>query len=251
MSVRDKTVSGLAEKGPFLEGSTVTLYELDGKSLEKTGNSFLGKVEGDRGAFSIPDVNLASPYALLEVRGIFRSECFSDADSITLYALTDLRDREKANVNLLTHFEYGRTLKLIREGKTFSEAKAQALNEILSAFGFSKTGWNAEDLTIFGSRDEDAELLFLSTRFLSYSLLHHIPMNSLVENFGRDMEDDGIWSDDSTKMGFANHEFPADMFRSEMESWQIADSIPDFEKCYRIFRESVLGSANDPESSSN
>lgn len=239
--IRDKTIGGFAEKGPFLEGTTVTLYELDGKTFEKTGNSFSGKVEGKRGAFSIPNVNLASPYALLEVSGTFLGETAVDYDSMTLYALTDLRNRENANVNLLTHLEYGRTLKLLREGKTFSEAKTQALNEILSAFGFSKTDWNAEDLTIFGSRDEDAELLFLSARFFVYSFTTISSMDSVVENFVRDMEDDGVWNDDSTKMNFVYMQFPTGMIRGGMESWQIADTIPNFEKYYRIFCESALG----------
>ena len=64
----DGIVNGVSQKGPFLEGSSVTMQELDGKSLAQTGKSFKGKVINDRGDFSIENVSLDHPYALLEAR---------------------------------------------------------------------------------------------------------------------------------------------------------------------------------------
>ena len=37
---KGRTISGVAQKGPFVAGSTVKLYELDEKTLTKTGKFF-------------------------------------------------------------------------------------------------------------------------------------------------------------------------------------------------------------------
>ena len=41
----DGMINGVSQKGPFLEGSSVTMQELDENSLAQTGKSFKGKVE--------------------------------------------------------------------------------------------------------------------------------------------------------------------------------------------------------------
>lgn len=238
--IHNKTISGLAEKGPFLEGSTVTLYELDDITKEKTGKSFSGNVSGGRGEFTVPDVELTSPYALIEVKGKFMSET-GDSDTATLYALTSLDGRETVNVNLLTHLEYRRVLQLLKEGLFFSDAKHKALNEIFSAFGFETTDKNSEDLSIFGKSEEDAELLFFTARFQSFSLVMSGSLEALVDSFVFDLEKDGIWDNDTLKFALAEAEFPIGMIREEMESWNISDTIPDFGKYHRAFWRSVHG----------
>ena len=45
----DVTINGVSQKGPFLEGSSVTMQELDENSFAQTGKSFKGKVINDRG----------------------------------------------------------------------------------------------------------------------------------------------------------------------------------------------------------
>ena len=68
----DGMINGVSQKGPFLEGSSVTMQELDENSFAQTGKSFKGKVINDRGDFSIENVALDHPYALLEVNGYYR-----------------------------------------------------------------------------------------------------------------------------------------------------------------------------------
>ena len=63
------SINGVSQKGPFLEGSSVVMQELEGKSLAQTGKSFRGKVINDRGDFSIENIALDYPYVLLEVNG--------------------------------------------------------------------------------------------------------------------------------------------------------------------------------------
>ncbi|MBR2092286.1 MAG: hypothetical protein IJ905_18540, partial [Fibrobacter sp.] len=117
--MKNKTISGVAQKGPFLAESGVKLYELDQKTLAKTGRAFSGKVKSNgEGRFEVKNVELSSPYALLEVNGRFRNEVTGDVSSneITLRALVNLDGREEVNINLLTHLTYERILYLFGTG---------------------------------------------------------------------------------------------------------------------------------------
>jgi hypothetical protein len=67
--------TGFSQKGPFLRGSSVTLQELDGKTLAQTGRSFRGNIESDNGSFAISSLSLVSQYAFLEASGLGK-KCF-------------------------------------------------------------------------------------------------------------------------------------------------------------------------------
>ena len=168
VAIEDKTVSGVSQKGPFVKGSAVKLYEMDGESLVSTGKSFPGKIASDDGKFTVPSVSLVSQYALLEANGYFRNEITGGKSNgpITLNALTDLSDREKVNINLLTHLEYERALYLVGTGVKVSDAKRQAESEILKAFGIEGNFENSEDMDIFSSGDGNAALLAFSVLML-------------------------------------------------------------------------------------
>ena len=73
-AIKNKSISGVSQKGPFVTGSAVKLYELDGKTYAQTGKSFTGKIASDDGKFSVSSVTLASQYAVLEANGYFRNE---------------------------------------------------------------------------------------------------------------------------------------------------------------------------------
>ena len=79
-----------------MNGSSITVQELDGKTLAQTGKSFKGKISNDKGEFSVSSVSLASQYAILEASGYFRNEVTGEKSSstITLNAITDLSNRK-------------------------------------------------------------------------------------------------------------------------------------------------------------
>ncbi|GBU24041.1 hypothetical protein R83H12_00662 [Fibrobacteria bacterium R8-3-H12] len=132
-------ITGVSQKGPFIKGASADLYELNG-DLSPTGKVFPGIIADDWGKFEIKGVELASPYAMLRADGKYRSEMtgqVSDAP-IKLYAITDITDKDNVNINILTHLEYHRVMKLVEGGKmSVRDAKKQAQNEILAVFGIS------------------------------------------------------------------------------------------------------------------
>ena len=238
--IEDKSVSGVSQKGPFEIGSAVKLYELDNKTFAQTGKSFTGQIASNDGKFSVTSVTLASEYALLEVNGYFRNEVSGEKSkgSIKLNALTDLSDRDKVNINLLTHLEYKRALYLIGTGIDMASAKKQAEVEVFNAFGIQGEFANSEDLDIFSKGEGNAALLAFSVLMLHD--LSETDLTDFLNKFATDIEKDGKWDDETTKAKIADWAQSKDLagkldsIRSNIEKWNLG-TVPEFEKYVRNF----------------
>ena len=263
VAVKNKSISGVSQKGPFVTGSTIKLYELDGKKFAQTGKSFSGKITSDDGKFSVSSVSLASQYASLEATGYFRNEVTGGKSNgtITLNAITDLSDRKNVNVNLLTHLEYDRVMHLIESGINFTAAKKQAKAEILNAFGIKGEFANSEDLDIFGKGDGNAALLAFSVLMLGgtvdeygdYKELSEAELTERLTKFATDIAKDGSWDDEKTKVAIADRAARYSQYeayesdyngfggiRQSIEKWNLG-AVPDFEKYVRNFWTDVYG----------
>jgi len=131
--------SGYVQKGPFYNGSSVLISELD-NSLDQTGRIYITNVSDNLGSFEKKNIELISNYVLLKADGYFFNEVSGDMSNgqITLNTIIDVKDLDAANVNVLTHMECSRVEYLVQhEAFDFSEAKRQARKEVLAIFGFS------------------------------------------------------------------------------------------------------------------
>ena len=68
-TITKSKITGVSQKGPFVEGSTVTLYELNDK-LDQTGRSFKSIISDNKGGFEIRGVELISPMPCLRQAAI-------------------------------------------------------------------------------------------------------------------------------------------------------------------------------------
>jgi len=234
--ISNKTITGVSQKGPFINGSSVSVQELDEMTLAQTGKTFKGKITNDRGEFSVSNVTLASRYALLEANGYYRNEVTGKKSvaPILLNAVVDLSDRDQVNINLLTHLEYERVLYLVNTGMNVNAAKKQAESEIFKAFGIDGEFESSEDLNIFATGDGNAALLAIS--ILLQGNLSEAELSERLANFARDIEEDGEWNDDSTRMKIADwvrHQH-LEQVRSNVEGWNLGP-VPEFEKFVKIF----------------
>ena len=236
VSIADKTISGVSQKGPFVNGSSVTVQELDGESLAQTGASYEGKIKNDMGEFSVKVANLASQYALLKANGFYRNEVTGEKSTsqVTLYALTDLSDRDEVNVNLLTHLEYERSLYLVSEGLSVGKAKKQAESEVLGSFGIEGNFASAEDLSIFGTDEGAAALLAVSV--LMQGDLNEANFSERLANYAADIEEDGKWDDFITVTAIADWASNRSLtgaltaIRDNIAGWGLSADVPAFEK---------------------
>ena len=242
VAITEKTISGVSQKGPFVNGSSVTVQELDGETLSQTGGSFEGKIKNDLGEFSVKVKKLESQYALLKANGFYRNEVTGkkSKSQVTLYALTDLSNRDEVNVNLLTHLAYERSLYLAAE-ETLSVAKAkkQAEAEVLKSFGIEGDFDAAEDLNIFGEDDQSAALLAVSV--LMQGELSEADFSERLANYAADIETDGVWDDSKTAAAIAD--WASDLglggglenIRNNIANWDISAGVPNFEKYVNRF----------------
>ena len=253
------SLAGHSQKGPFLKGSTVYLYELDnGKTLKQTNGNFTSYITRDDGYYKFTARNLVSPYALVIVDGNYRNEVTGDvsAQPIRLKALSDVRKHHKgANVNILTHLEYEYVYNLVtKQGMNFAAAKKKAQEDIFKAFHISlKSTEDAETLDIFGSTDADAALLALSV--LLQGDRSEADMMVLLTEISNAIAETGEWNDSATKVLFADWALQADsdrrldQIRSHIKNWHISSdtTVPDFEKFVRNFInvESLLGECDE------
>lgn len=241
VKINDKTISGVSQKGPFVNGSSVTVQELDGETLAQTGASYEGKIKNDKGEFSVKVAKLASQYALLKANGFYRNEVTGEKSKsqVTLYALTDLSNRDEVNVNLLTHLEHERSMYLASEGVSIGEAKKQAEKEVLASFGIEGDFANSEDLDIFGVGDGNAALLAVSV--LTQGDLSEADFSERLANYAADIEEDGKWDDEKSAVKIADWAAGKSLngglavIRNNIVGWELSTDVPDFEKYVNNF----------------
>ena len=242
VAIVDKMISGVSQKGPFVNGSSVTVQELDGKTLAQTGLGFEGKIKNDLGEFTVKVNKLESQYALLKANGFYRNEVTGEKSKsqITLYALTDLSNRDEVNVNLLTHLAYERSLYLAMvDTLSVAKAKKQAEVEILNSFGIEGDFAAAEDLNIFGADDQSAALLAMS--ILMQSDLSEGDFSERLADYAADIESDGIWNDAKTATEIADWANALWLgsgltkIRENITKWELSTDVPEFEKYVNNF----------------
>lgn len=189
--IEKSKVSGIIEKGPFVQGSKVTLYELE-NNLSQTGKSFKTQTNSDLGAFSFDSpIQLNSQFVELETSGYFYNEVKGELSTsqITLNALSNVASRNAVNVNLITHLEYGRVKKLVRDGQSFSDAKKQAERELLSCFAITDEINVPEGVSVTDNNRNSAILLAISTIMLHER--SEAEFTEFISKFSTDFADNG------------------------------------------------------------
>ena len=158
------SVNGNVQKGPFTQGTTITIQLLD-DALSPIGKTYSTKTSDDAGSFSI-DSKIGNRFVEIMAVGYYFNEIEGKVSSstLTLRSLSDLEEEGKTNVNLLTTLEIDRVRALVKGGKTVAEARKQAEQEIFAVFNIpntvGKTGFDKMDIT--KGTDADAILLAIS-----------------------------------------------------------------------------------------
>lgn len=191
-----RTISGYVQKGPFVNGSSVTVYDLL-ENLSPTGKTYNTEITDNTGSFEIGEFYLSSNYAKLRADGYYFNEVtgkLSDSQ-LTLYALVDVSNTANINVNVLTHLEKARVEYLMnKQGLWFAEAKVQAQKEILSIFNISKSDIkSSESLDISGTDDSNSILLAVSA--ILQGQRSESELTELMAAISTDIKADGVLSD--------------------------------------------------------
>lgn len=188
------SIIGNVEKGPFVQGSTAVIYELN-EDFTPTGRTFKTELVDDKGSFSIPNLELKSKYIQVSVNGYYFDEITGRLSSSTLAlnATVEVTGNKTINVNILTHLEEKRVRRLVKEGKSFLEAKRQAQTEIYTLFSIRKELIQSfsENVAIIKGDKNSAALLGISSILLYYSGSDNAKLTELLNKISMDLEDDG------------------------------------------------------------
>jgi len=140
--------SGLAQKGPLLRGSSVTVAELSTTTLQPSGKTYPFEVLDDSGTFKPTNITFTSSYLESTAQGYYFNELTGakSSDMVFLRGLSNLATGQDTavNVNVLSSFTDQRIRNLFNTvpKKTFAVARPQAEKELLAGFYI----YNAVDL---------------------------------------------------------------------------------------------------------
>lgn len=265
---------GVAEKGPFRYGTSIKLIELDStQHLADSKRTHKTCILNGNGNYSFDSVDYVSPYLRVKANGYYRSELTGGLSSkaVTLEAVVDVTEKDTVNVNILTHMEAERVLKLVENSgnnQPIRAVKAQALRDILSSFdiqwdkssGSGSTGggggfggWNfggqqqqqlttdgrfAEDIGLFDGDEYSGALLAISIMMQRKG--SGSEMMSYAAGIADRIKGNGNWDDNNAKADLADWLMVLDTsgsyatIRNNIASWNMGE-VPDFEKHLKRF----------------
>jgi hypothetical protein len=196
--------SGVAQKGPLIQGSTVTAQELTA-GLVPTGKQYSYQTNSDLGTF-MPGSTFTSQYIGTDATGYYFDEVQNaiSGGTITLNGYSDLGAATVLNVNLLTTLAYQRIQHLVTtSGKTFTNAQIQAENEVLAALeiqdGASYGPFSALDIS--KGTDGDKMLAAISSVFVYGNSSGNL--SALIASFQSDLGANGVITSAATKATLA------------------------------------------------
>lgn len=188
---RSQQILGHIEKGPFVQGSEVTLTDLN-KDLSQSGKSYTTNTTSDLGSFDFGQtLDLSSGLVELKTSGYFYNECTGSLSNsqITLKAIANTDGAANLNVNLLTHLEYARVKYLVKSGKSFKQAKEQAESEILKSFAITDKIASPEKVSLIDC-DKNANILLAISSIMLYDK-SEAEFSEFIAKFSNDIEKDG------------------------------------------------------------
>ena len=264
---------GVAEKGPFRYVTSIKLIELDStQHLADSKRTHKTCILNGDGNYSFDSVDYVSPYLRVKANGYYRSELTGglSPSPVTLEAVVDVTEKDTVNVNILTHMEAERVLKLVENSgnnQPIRAVKAQALRDILSSFdiqwdkssGSGSTGgnggfggWNfggqqqqlttdgrfAEDIGLFDGDEYSGALLAISIMMQRKG--SGSEMMSYAAGIADRIKGNGNWDDNNAKADLADWLMVLDTsgsyatIRNNIASWNMGE-VPDFEKHLKRF----------------
>jgi hypothetical protein len=250
--IRKESISGVVQKGPFINGTGIMINELD-RHLSQTGKTFNTQTTDNQGSFELLSVELVSDYISIRADGFYYNEILGKQSTaqITLYALSDISDKSTVNVNILSHLEKPRIEYLVSRGSGFSEAKIQAQAEVLNIFGFSLAGAQSSELLDI-TRAGDNNGILLAASLILHGSLNEGELTELLANISNDLKENGILDNTDLSLQLKNHSLYLDPssirnnLNQRYSGTGVEAEIPNFEKYLENFIDNkAIGSLID------
>jgi hypothetical protein len=208
---------GLAQKGPLLKGSRVTISELNPLNYQPSGRSYDLLTKDNMGGFTSSGINFTRQHVQTFAQGYYLNELTGvmATDSVLLQAQGDLTLDRLVNVNLLTTLAGPRTVALVTDStnayklstyRNFAASRTQAQKEVLAAFRIYNVADmmnldtslttvtvpnNFSELDISKTATLNKILVALSALFMQTGT-NGVGVSQFIANFQLDLVDDGL-----------------------------------------------------------
>ena len=232
----EAAINGLVQKGPFLSGSDLTLFELD-SNLNQTGKSFTSRIEDNLGSYDLGSITLSSDLVKIIADGFYWNEVTgNNSDSrLSLSLISKVSDDNKININVLTALSSPRIEYLMKQGMNYDDAEEKSRKEVLNIFGFNSPSTSSfSTFDISNNSNDDGILLAISVIIQGYRKDSEV--NELIQNMATDLKEDGIIDSNTTMSKLLSHvsSISTDKVKNQLkaryEELGKNISIPDFEK---------------------
>lgn len=243
-SINKYSISGVAQKGPYVKGSQIEISELT-ESLTQTGKNFNSELKNDLGEFDIADIELKSTKIEITADGFYFNEVLGSLSQsrLMLKSLSDISVNRSVNVNIMTHLIIDRLKTLIKKGENYDTAKILAQNELLAIFQIrTDTVRDFENLNISSQESENGILLALSCIIQGRNSVAEL--SKLLADFREDFGDNGKIDNANIQSELINNAKLLDTssVRINMEKYYntlgLSFKIPAFEKHITTFIDS-------------
>ncbi len=192
------TIAGFVQKGPFVQGSEITIQELDG-TLVPIGTSYTTDTIDDFGAFEIAR-QMSSNFVEVTASGFYFNEVEGKLSTagISFRVVADITEAKPVNINILTTIERERIKELIGTGDTFEEARAKAEQEILAVFnitGFETANFQEMDI----SKEGDGNAILLAISAVLQQGNTEAELSELISKITQDIKTDGTLDNETQR----------------------------------------------------
>lgn len=228
------SVSGVIQKGPFVSGSTVVVYELD-RYYAETGVTHTTTTTDNLGSYSIE--GLGSTLIKVVATGYYYNEVLGKTTTtkISLNSTSYINTGKVVNVNALTTIASSRIKAVaINSNTTYNNARAQAESEVLEAFGISeKIDTYFDEMDI--SRSGNANAIALAISVILQSDNSETQLSSLISEISSDIATNGEITDNYLKqlINNGNENVDSDQIKNNLISYispyDSGVEIPNFE----------------------
>ncbi|MFW6372034.1 MAG: hypothetical protein ACOC10_12595 [Bacteroidota bacterium] len=243
--VNKSEVNGFIQKGPFINGTTLTLSELN-HAFSQTGKTFSSQVLDNRGSFVFSNIDLSTQFVELHANGYYFNEVTGEVSSsqLSLQAVSDISNKTSLNINILSHLETSRIKYLVSTGMLFNEAKSQAQAEILKVFEIESDAI-AESELLDISKDGEGNAILLAISVILQGYHTEAGLSELLANLNTDLREDGVLNSAELGSTLVNQAklLKPDAIRKNLEEryagMEMNITIPEFEKYITQFIENT------------
>ena len=193
----EKVLSGVAQKGPALEGSLVTLYELDIQA-RRTGRVLHTSTQGSWGGFALSLPDDIGRFIEVVFNGRFLDEFTGELSTpVQLRAIHDLSRTNQVSVNLLTTLAAARATAQSNGTDNYSlyAALRAAYQSLAKLTGIPEQ--EIAQLSLFGSGEKSsrAAMVLLSGSLLEIAHSEQTTVQRVVDQLSIDFALDGVFDE--------------------------------------------------------